>query len=489
MENKNTINRTIKFEIDSVIGLNKITLDFLLKQLQKEVAIIKNIYSNAKYDWIFQQQGCKELNTERKKEIMNQLYQSKSEQGIGYQLSVNNCHSFNKDALSNMVGTLLNTGNVTAAGQDVSNYYKNYKGDIKRLLQLRPTYKLDCPIDISSTNMVLEKVEDTYILYTSLLSRNYMQFNLLVDEENKRKKNNYNKNISKYNEDLQKGKDVKKPKEPQYISNIDKKRFEFIISAFTGDQISSINKIISGEYALKTSKICYDEKNHIWNMHFSVEMKKEKVELDENIIVGVDLGMAIPAMCALNNNDNIRQSLGSYDDFTHVRLQLQNQRKRLQESLAYTNSGGHGRSKKLKSLNRFKNKESNFVKTYNHTISKKVIEFALENKAKTIKIEDLSSFNKKEYKNKTRKKLLRNWSYFQLQQFITYKAEKYNIEVIKINPKYTSQTCSKCGYKDKNNRPKGNKGQAYFKCGECGYEENADFNAAVNIARSTDYKK
>lgn len=62
---------------------------------------------------------------------------------------------------------------------------------------------------------------------------------------------------------------------------------------------------------------------------------------------------------------------------------------------------------------------------------------------------------------------------------IEYKAGKYNIEIEKINPKYTSQTCSKCGHKEKENR----ESQSKFKCKSCGGEMNADYNAAVNIAK------
>ena len=42
---------------------------------------------------------------------------------------------------------------------------------------------------------------------------------------------------------------------------------------------------------------------------------------------------------------------------------------------------------------------------------------------------------------------------------------------------YTSQTCHKCGHVAKGNRDS----QAVFRCVECGYEANADVNAAMNI--------
>jgi len=55
----------------------------------------------------------------------------------------------------------------------------------------------------------------------------------------------------------------------------------------------------------------------------------------------------------------------------------------------------------------------------------------------------------------------------------------YKTKVIKVNPAYTSQTCSVCGHVDKDNR----KTQDRFKCTACGHSENADFNAAKNILK------
>ncbi len=50
--------------------------------------------------------------------------------------------------------------------------------------------------------------------------------------------------------------------------------------------------------------------------------------------------------------------------------------------------------------------------------------------------------------------------------------------VEKVNPAYTSQTCSVCGHRAPGNR----ENQAVFRCVACGHQANADVNAAVNIA-------
>lgn len=56
--------------------------------------------------------------------------------------------------------------------------------------------------------------------------------------------------------------------------------------------------------------------------------------------------------------------------------------------------------------------------------------------------------------------------------------ERFGITSTEVNPAYTSQTCSKCGYVDKKNRSS----QA-FRCLWCGHTKHADLNAALNIKK------
>lgn len=74
--------------------------------------------------------------------------------------------------------------------------------------------------------------------------------------------------------------------------------------------------------------------------------------------------------------------------------------------------------------------------------------------------------------------MLGSWSYGELLTLLTYKAENIGKRVVQVNPSYTSQKCSKCGHIDRNNR----KGLR-FKCKQCGFELNADLNAARNIGQ------
>lgn len=74
--------------------------------------------------------------------------------------------------------------------------------------------------------------------------------------------------------------------------------------------------------------------------------------------------------------------------------------------------------------------------------------------------------------------LSQGWGEFFRQ--LSYKAEWNNGMLVKVEPAYTSQTCSQCGCVDKKNR----KTQKSFKCQSCGFKENADLNAAINILRA-----
>ena len=131
----------------------------------------------------------------------------------------------------------------------------------------------------------------------------------------------------------------------------------------------------------------------------------------------------------------------------------------------------------MNAVNKIRNKISNFADTYNHKISKYIVEFAIKNNCGVIQMEDLSGATAN-----THNKMLKDWSYYDLQQKIEYKAKEQGIEVKKVNPKYTSKRCNKCGCIHEDNRNcKDN--QAKFECQVCGHTENADINASKNLLK------
>lgn len=65
----------------------------------------------------------------------------------------------------------------------------------------------------------------------------------------------------------------------------------------------------------------------------------------------------------------------------------------------------------------------------------------------------------------------------QLGEFLNYKARLSGGQIIEVDPKNTSRRCSSCGHVAQENR----ESQAVFLCKACGYSDNADHNAAINI--------
>ena len=239
----------------------------------------------------------------------------------------------------------------------------------------------------------------------------------------------------------------------------------------------TLHKIIDKEYKVGQSSLQFDRNNNlILNLNLDIPYKP-KTEVVEGRTLGVDLGIKYPAYMCLNDDTYKREHIGSIDDFLRIREQMQDRRRKLQHDLKFI-KGGKGRNKKMQALDRLRDKEKNFATTYNHMISKNVVEFAKKNQCEYINMEKLT-------KDGFNNIILRNWSYYQLQQYIEYKAEREGIQVRYIDPSYTSQTCARCGHIDKENRQT----QEKFICTKCGFELNADHNASINIARSDKYIK
>lgn len=236
---------------------------------------------------------------------------------------------------------------------------------------------------------------------------------------------------------------------------------------------------VANNSSIKLIKKGNDKSTRIFLL-LSIDIPAKKQVLDKDVVLGVDLGIKCPLYLAINKDDNFKMQIGDIEHFHNQRTMFQKRFKSLQKLMC--TQGGHGRKKKLEPLEKLKEKERNWVHTQNHVYSREVIKQALKQNAGTIHMESLKDFGKgKEgYVKDEYKYLLRYWSYYELQSMIEYKAKLEGIEVKYIDPAYTSQTCSYCGERKK---------QEEFvctnpQCKRCGEKINADFNAARNIAMS-----
>ncbi|MFA4839216.1 MAG: hypothetical protein WC703_07065 [Candidatus Neomarinimicrobiota bacterium] len=81
------------------------------------------------------------------------------------------------------------------------------------------------------------------------------------------------------------------------------KEYPFILMVERNDQKSILDKILSHEYEMKDSSLQYDKRHKKWYINLCFSFNKEPdLTLDKATVVGVDLGVTIPVMCALNND-------------------------------------------------------------------------------------------------------------------------------------------------------------------------------------------
>ncbi len=108
----------------------------------------------------------------------------------------------------------------------------------------------------------------------------------------------------------------------------------------------------------------------------------------------------------------------------------------------------------------------------------RVIEKAVEHRSQIV-IEKINQVNMSLF--------LKQSQFAKLKQMLTYKAKRQGLpEPVEVPAAYTSQTCSRCGHKAKENRQKedaeGCAIQDCFLCVQCGHSANADENASIIIA-------
>jgi putative transposase len=190
----------------------------------------------------------------------------------------------------------------------------------------------------------------------------------------------------------------------------------------------------------------------------TVDVPDQDIE-DVEEFIGVDFGL----LSIATTSDGTEYSS---KELTQYREKRQKVRSSLQSK---------GTKNARRVLKRLSGKERTHGTIVNHTISKAIVKRALS-EGKGIAIENLKnirfSANRKGKKFRSR---VGKWSFYQLRQFLTYKAALAGIPLIDVPPAYTSQTCSSCLHI-------GNRNGKRFTCDNCGAITDADVNAAKVIS-------
>src|SRR5579859_6133241 len=144
-------------------------------------------------------------------------------------------------------------------------------------------------------------------------------------------------------------------------------------------------------------------------------------------VIGVDLGIVNLA------TDSDGQTF-SGAQVKRVRRRYHTRRQRLQKV---------GTKNSKRRLKQNAGRERRFQKDVNHCISKALLKKAVVS-CKALALEDLSGTRERVTVRHEQRYERHSWAFFQLRQFLTYKAAWAGVQVRLIDPSNTSRTCSAC---------------------------------------------
>lgn len=132
-------------------------------------------------------------------------------------------------------------------------------------------------------------------------------------------------------------------------------------------------------------------------------------------------------------------------------------------------------------LKKISGREARFRRNMNHCISKELVAKAKDTQF-IIALEDLGGILEGTTVKKSQRRRQHSWGFYQLRQFIEYKAVVAGVPVVVVDPAYTSQECPICHHISRANRPN----RDTFRCVLCDFSGHADHVAAMNIAARVD---
>jgi len=192
-------------------------------------------------------------------------------------------------------------------------------------------------------------------------------------------------------------------------------------------------------------------------------------------VLGVDVNAGSVAISILTPQKRILRQLYLAGDIEHAQIRFTKRRAKLRSHRdGHDLNDNHSRAAmKLKQLGK---RQHDYVQTNMWLLAKQLCQIAKDYDA-NIAIEHLRHLRKKKGQvNKKARKRINRIPYGLLRLTLQHKGPQMGVKVVEVPPRYTSQTCSRCGY-----RAKANRKRRLFLCQRCGFTANADRNASVNI--------
>ena len=224
------------------------------------------------------------------------------------------------------------------------------------------------------------------------------------------------------------------------------------------------NQYLDGTWKFGLAKLL--KSSGKWYLHISAT--KEVANFNKQTVkhvVGLDRGLRF---LATSYDEQGKTAFFDGQAIMRKRAKYQKLRATLQAK------GTKSAKRRLKKLS---GRENRWISDVNHCLSKTLVQ---KYGANTLFV--LENLNGVSFERTDLPKALRNqnksWAFYQLEQFLTYKAHLHNSEVVEVSAKYTSQRCPKCGVIKKDNR---HHEKHEYHCTNCGYCSNDDRIGAMNI--------
>lgn len=206
-----------------------------------------------------------------------------------------------------------------------------------------------------------------------------------------------------------------------------------------------------------------------------------KIEMEEPTrlpgSVGIDRGVEVPLMLSNGDQFHLPASLAKLD----------RHHKRAQRTAARRRKGSNRWRRAMVRAAKLKARQARIRVNWQHQASRRIADnfgsvvvekLRTKNMTRSAKgTLEAPGVNVKAKSGLNRSILNVGWHGFETK--LAYKLAERGGQLVRVNPAYTSQTCSACGIVDS----RGRESQASFVCPCCGFRANADLNAAINIKR------
>ena len=200
--------------------------------------------------------------------------------------------------------------------------------------------------------------------------------------------------------------------------------------------------------------------NNKWYACFSCEVKIKPLKKSKKAI-GIDVGLE--SFATFSNGEKIKNPR-----FFKIE---QKSLAKVQRKLSKQKKGSLERKKVKKIVARIHERITNRRNNFCHQEARKIV-----NHFGIICIEDLNINQMQKGNFRSINRSISDVAWGQFAQYLSYKAESAGRQLIKVNPAYTSQTCSNCGYREVKKLS-----DRVHHCSSCGLVLDRDHNAAINI--------